>query len=110
MQDINETEFLKNIGENLTNIRKKKKITARAIKIATGISDNTITNIEKSKFVPRIDTLYRIAKFLEVDVMEFFRDNSNSEIDTYTVEILQKLVVKLRKMDIHDVNIFLNNN
>jgi len=59
---------------NLPKLMKEKKMTARAIISATGLSPNTLTKARQNAGISdcRLSTLGRIANALEVPVKELF--------------------------------------
>ena len=64
---------LKNkFGKNLRKLRKEKDITQEALADKTGLSIESISNIERGIFGPKFDTLEKIAKALKVKVKELF--------------------------------------
>jgi len=94
---MEEEKFIKNIGIKIKKIRKEiKKISQNELAVATGLGINTISNIETGRFPARLDTIYKIAKSLEVDPIIFFKHN---EIDDSPLNLLNHLLDKIKKMD-----------
>lgn len=59
---------------NIKKYRKKMGITSQELADRSGFTHQFIRNLESLKSIsrPRLDTLYRIAKFLEVDLKQLF--------------------------------------
>ena len=61
-------------GEKIRLIRERKQITLKTIAEAVNISESMISQIERNKVSPSIDTLLNIAEFLEIDIDYLFRE------------------------------------
>ncbi len=61
-------------GEKIRLIRERKQITLKTIADAVNISESMISQIERNKVSPSIDTLLNIAEFLEIDIDYLFRE------------------------------------
>ncbi len=67
------------IGNILINYRKTKKLTLKKLASLSGVGPSTISDIENGKAKhPRMDTLEKLAKALDISVSTFFEDD-NSE-------------------------------
>lgn len=98
--------FLKNVGQNIKYIRKyKRKIKQKDLSLAVGLNINTISNIENGNFPARLDSIYKIAKYLDVDVVEFFKF---SAIDIGTINCITNLFDKISKMNNDEIRKFLS--
>jgi len=60
-------------GEKLRQVRERKGITLKAVARAIGASESLISQIERNKVSPSIDTLMSIAETLEIDLEYLFR-------------------------------------
>ncbi len=69
-----DNEFLKDIGKNFKRLVYEKKILKKHIVIDLGISMNTLKRIE-SGFNVNVLTLHKIAKYMNIDINEFFKAN-----------------------------------
>jgi len=58
--------------------------------MAINIAQGQYSTIESGKVVPTVPTLEKIAKVLEVDITEFFKDPSKSE-EELNLSILEKV-------------------
>ena len=66
----------KNIGQNVSKIRKAKKISQLDLALAMGLKSVgliSVAEIYHNKKHFNIEHLYKIAKILEVDICEFFK-------------------------------------
>lgn len=61
-------------GEKIRFIREKKKQTLKEVAEKAGVSESLMSQIERNKISPAIDTLLRIADVLEIDFEYLFRD------------------------------------
>jgi len=61
-------------GEKIRLIRERKQITLKKIAGAVNISESMISQIERNKVSPSIDTLMSIAEYLEIDIDYLFRE------------------------------------
>ncbi len=79
MQEIvfrNIDVLYKNIGQNVSKIRKAKKISQLDLALAMGLKSVgliSVAEIYHNKKHFNIEHLYKIAKILEVDICEFFK-------------------------------------
>ena len=62
---------LKGIGKKVREIRKKRKWSLDVLADKTGLSKSFLSKMERAKRFPRLNTLQKIAKVLEVDVQFF---------------------------------------
>ncbi|MDA3899412.1 MAG: XRE family transcriptional regulator [Spirochaetes bacterium] len=61
-------------GEKIRAIREKKKITMREVAEKASVSESLMSQIERNKISPAIDTLLRIADVLDIDLEYLFID------------------------------------
>ena len=61
-------------GEKLRNVREKRKITLKDVADRVGVSESLISQIERNKVSPAVETLLNIAEALEVDLEYLFQD------------------------------------
>ncbi len=73
-------------GEKLRVVRERKKITLKQVAIAANISESMVSQIERNKVSPSIDTLLSIAEFLGIDIDYLF----SSYKKTGKVKIIKK--------------------
>jgi len=65
-------------GEKIRIIRERKQITLRQVAEAALISESMVSQIERNKVSPSIDTLLSIADFLDIDIEYLFSDYKKS--------------------------------
>ncbi|MFQ3621211.1 MAG: XRE family transcriptional regulator [Spirochaetales bacterium] len=64
----------KTYGERLRLFRELQGRTLKEVALASGITESLLSQIERNKTSPSIDTLLRIAKTLQVDIEQLFKD------------------------------------
>ena len=67
-----EKDLLKRFGKKLAEIRKLKKLSQEELAWAAGIGDNQIGRIERGEHSPSLNTIFKIAKALEINTKELF--------------------------------------
>lgn len=65
-------------GDKLRKIRELKRITLKGLAEKIGVSESLISQIERNKVSPSIDTLLALAEELDVDLDYLFRDYKRS--------------------------------
>ncbi len=70
---MSEKDFLKKIGQNITRLRKAKKITSKELGYQCDIEKSNLIPIEKGRINVTISTLVKIAKALEVEIKELLK-------------------------------------
>ena len=61
-------------GGKLREIRERKGVTLRELALQAGISESMLSQIERNRVSPSIDTLMRIVDLLAIDMEYLFRD------------------------------------
>ena len=61
-------------GEKLRTVRERKKLTLKDVALQAGVSESLISQIERNKVSPSIDTLLLIADVLDIDYEYLFND------------------------------------
>lgn len=74
-------------GKNLMNLRKKKKLSRRALSEMSGVSAAYITAIEGDRRNPTLEVLHNLATALNVKVSDIVKDVNKDEIETFGSEI-----------------------
>ncbi|AWI04049.1 helix-turn-helix domain-containing protein [Clostridium drakei] len=87
------------LGQRIRSIRKKHKLSILDLKNITGLSKSTISEIENDKSNPTTDTLSKIAKALNVNIEEFFREDLVEEQIDIPKEYSDKFKVTKRDKD-----------
>lgn len=69
-------------GDRLRELRERKGLTMKAIANEINVSESLISQIERNKVSPSIDTLFSIADALEADYEYIFQDyRKNKQVD-----------------------------
>ena len=94
--------------DNIKRIRKEKGISQEKLAEACNTATSYIGLMEIYRNVPKLSTIERIAKALDVDPLEFFKDKNKVPLEQ-EAEILSKkksiLIILERELD----NILFNN-
>ena len=72
----NEHDLKRTLGNNIKARRKSRGWSQEKLSELTGISKNSISEIEKARNFARPNTLIRLAKAFETEVYELFKPNS----------------------------------
>lgn len=96
-----------NLGENIRKYRLQKDKKQQEIYEAIGVNQSSYSKIENNKYKIDIETLYRIANALEIDISKLIGENKiaidhrdNSEVGTSNVVInnhSEDLIVSLKE-------------
>lgn len=78
------------IGYRLQKLRKKRKLTQKALAEKTGISRSYLSDIEHNRYNPSFDTIEALSKALELDLKSFF-DDALLEEDYYLEPLEDKI-------------------
>ena len=83
-----------NFGDKIRIIREKKNFTLKEVGLKAGVSESLISQIERNKVSPAIDTLLMIADVLEIDLEYLFSDLKKSKnINLVKAENRNKIVL-----------------
>lgn len=105
-----------NIGDNISRLRKLKKLTQEDLAQLVGVSKNTIWNYENNKRKVDHDLLLKISNILEVDIsdllgmeeterMKFESDFNLEDFDPYILKIFNEFKEDFNnKASIDDLN------
>lgn len=78
------------IGYRLQKLRKKRKLTQKALAEMTGISRSYLSDIEHNRYNPSFDTIEALASSLKLDLKSFF-DDTLLEEDYYLKPLKEEL-------------------
>ncbi|MDK0862438.1 helix-turn-helix domain-containing protein [Clostridium perfringens] len=78
------------IGYRLQKLRKKRKLTQKALAEMTGISRSYLSDIEHNRYNPSFDTIEALANALKLDLKSFF-DDTLLEEDYYLKPLSEEL-------------------
>jgi transcriptional regulator with XRE-family HTH domain len=93
-----EKELRKIFGQNVSIRRNSRHWTQEKLAEKTGVSKNTISDIEKGDKFARVSTLIRFAKVFETEVYELLKpenippDNATDAIAKYCEEVKEAVV------------------
>lgn len=76
---------MNDIGTRILKIRLQKELKQQTVAEAAQISQAAYSKIESGKSIPRIETLWLIAKCLQVPITHFFPDTVQNRILGETV-------------------------
>ncbi len=71
-------------GEKIHLVRERRRVTLREVALAAGVSESLVSQIERNKVSPSIDTLLSIADVLEIDLEYLFKDHKQNKLLTIT--------------------------
>jgi transcriptional regulator with XRE-family HTH domain len=78
------------IAANIKRLRKLKNLSQKELATSIDIAQAQYSIIEGGKVVPTIPTIEKIAKVLEVDITELFKDPAKAD-DEINLSILEKV-------------------
>ena len=73
MRNRNETKYLKAFGKRMAEVRRSNDMTQEELAAEADVSALTVGYIEQGRQWPRIYTMQRLAKALDVKVEDFFK-------------------------------------
>lgn len=105
-------------GDKLRTVRERKKITLKEVAEKAGLSESLISQIERNKVSPAIDTLLLIAEILDIDLEYLFQDfRKNRKVNLVRAEkrnrmdfqgvIYEQLVKTLEEKSEHGIEAYL---
>jgi len=87
-----------NLGGRIRMLRDEKGLTIRHLAEQAGCSPSLISQLENNKVDPSISMLKRIAKALDVNIVDFFMDESLNHEDVVT-RAKDRVDIQLRRWD-----------
>jgi len=80
-------------GEKLRLVREKRGMTLKSVALKAQVSESLVSQIERNRVSPSIDTLFTIADVLEIDLDYLFRDfKQNKKVDLVREEERESIV------------------
>ncbi len=76
---MNEQEYIKQVCENIKQMRIQKSMTQVIFASEIGIDDSSLRRIESGRTSPTLKTLYRISVAFEIDVKELLPNMNKQE-------------------------------
>jgi len=87
----NDYDIKKLLGKRIKNIRRAKNITQETMAEKIGIEPPSLSNIERGKFAPSIETLQKISQILEVAPYELYMFEAEKPIPIIKNEIMSAI-------------------
>lgn len=85
-------EFRRRFGLRVQTLRKHSQLTQEDLAEKIDRSVDTVSNVERGFSSPRIETAYRIAEALGVDIHELFDVSSIDIVDRERRQLIKKLI------------------
>ncbi|MDR1453810.1 MAG: helix-turn-helix domain-containing protein [Candidatus Margulisbacteria bacterium] len=63
----------KDVGKYITKLRKSRKLSVCQLALRSGMKEPVLLRVEKNQADPRLSTLLKIIRGLEMSVADFFR-------------------------------------
>lgn len=93
---MKESDYIKVLGYQIKKLRKSKKLSQEKLAEKIDKSVDTISNIERGKFSPRLDTALEIANALDVELYELFQVRDMPVEDKQRTKILDEILDLLK--------------
>lgn len=81
------------LGRRIKRIRESKNFTQEYLAELVGIEQATLSNIERGKSYPTVDTLQKIADSLSVEPYILYKSENNKQLD----EIIDEMFVAMKQ-------------
>jgi len=101
------TDLKNKIGSRVRTLRAARKITQERLAHSIGRTPEAISNIERGKSLPGLDTLVKIAQSLDLPLADFFGDDSSRK-GNQRLEIEARLQYLLNCLSDSDAEIALD--
>lgn len=83
-----ESNIKKLLGQRIKDVRRSKNITQEALAEKIDIEPPSLSNIERGKFAPSIETLQKISEVLDVAPYELYMFEAKKPIEKIKEEIV----------------------
>lgn len=94
MVDLKIMDIKRNVAKNITNLRKKNKMTQVELAEKINYSDKAVSKWERGEAVPDIDTLYLLAQLFGVKIDYFVQEDEDVQKE-FVVPKIEGLFKKL---------------
>lgn len=94
---MEENIYIEDFSTRLANLREQKKISARDMSLAIGLSHNSVNNIERGKNFPTMLNFFYICEHLGVSPSDFF------DYDTENPTLISEIITELEKMKTNEL-------
>lgn len=75
---MNKLERQRKIGQAIKQKRDKLEITQEELALKTSLSRNYISDVECGRYMPSVDTLSNIARYLDLDLNFLIKNDGNT--------------------------------
>ena len=82
---------MEHIGKQIRQIRKSKNLSQQELAEIIGIDRAQYSRVETGKVKPTLTSLEKIAEALQVEIIEFFKTDSNYDISSYDKSLVEKV-------------------
>lgn len=76
--EVDGTKKIYHFGEKIRTIREKKHMTLKAVAQQAGVSESLVSQIERNRVSPAIDTLLSLANVLDINLEYLFEEYNRS--------------------------------
>lgn len=94
--------FVSVVSKNIKKVREKKNITQEQLSQSTGLHITLISKYERGVVDPTAESIYKIAKALDIPLDYLFDYDIASDNNTVTDKEIQYLMKKVQEMDVFD--------
>ena len=82
------------IGKQVFQIRKEKGLTIKDVSMMSGVTPSLISQIEHNKANPSLATLLSLANSFNINVIDFFKDDNNSDTENLVTRVIERRLIK----------------
>ncbi|MEK6691757.1 MAG: helix-turn-helix transcriptional regulator [Nitrospirota bacterium] len=94
-------EMIKTFGENIKNLRLRKKMTQEQVAEMSSINPKYLGEIERGEKCPTVVVVYKISKALNVSICEILSIDNCPHISADQIRKVERLFSGKDKKDIH---------
>lgn len=84
-------DIKKKLGERIKFLRHNKKFTQESFAEKINIEPQSLSNIERGKFAPSIETVQKIASVLEIQPYELYLFEQEETVDSMRKELINAI-------------------
>lgn len=93
--DEQKKEITEAVGARIKYLRRMKEISQEELALKAGINPAYLGQVERGLKCPTVDTLYKIAKAMEISPAEFLRSEELSDFSEKQTKQLQTLLSRV---------------
>lgn len=79
-----------NLGYKIKKLRKENGLTQKDLALKANMSRSYLADLEGNRYNPSLDVIKSITKALGITMDEFFKEDNNNSIPTFTISTLRK--------------------